>query len=205
MFLDEAAQAGQRTVEHIDSLLFVQDGDNPRIGLGAAVGWYKTDTGQAVLQTLAENGTWFTPTLAVYEVGLPSQGMDPKQVMPVLIAMTRLLKDKNIPLLAGTDTARRTFGDGPGLEPGKGLHRELQLLVEVGLTPLEAIQCATLQAARALHLERDFGTIEPGKIADFLILPEDPLGNIAATESVETVVTRGRILRGDWLTRFRGL
>jgi imidazolonepropionase-like amidohydrolase len=74
--------------------------------------------------------------------------------------------------------------------PGFGLHSEMELLVKAGLTPLDALRAATNTAAgtlRAGHL----GVIEPGKLADLLILDADPLQNISNARRIY------RVLKGD--------
>ncbi len=92
-----------------------------------------------------------------------------------------------VEFLAGTDTN----GWNPVL-PGFGLHEELALLVESGLTPLEALQCATRNAARYFGTLSDMGTVETGKVADLVLLNADPLKDIRNTEKIEAVVMRGR-------------
>jgi imidazolonepropionase-like amidohydrolase len=70
----------------------------------------------------------------------------------------------------------------------------MQMLVEqCGLTPLEAIAAATWQGARAIGVERSFGTIEAGKMADLVILRDDPSSDIHRTTSIATVVKGGVI------------
>ena len=90
-------------------------------------------------------------------------------------------------LLAGTDLAAR------GLYPGFSLHEELTLLVEAGLTPLEALQAATRNPARMLKLN-ELGTIESGKIADLVLLDADPLADIRNTQRIQAVVVNGKLL-----------
>ena len=92
-----------------------------------------------------------------------------------------------VPLLAGTDT--NPFN--PVL-PGWGLHRELALLVDSGLTPMEALQTATRNPARYFGKLDDMGTIEAGKAADLVLLNADPLGDIHNTEKIEGVMMGGR-------------
>jgi imidazolonepropionase-like amidohydrolase len=90
-----------------------------------------------------------------------------------------------------------TGTDGPGigrLAPGFGVHRELAILVEAGLTPLEALRAATINAAKALGQERGLGTVEAGKLADLVILNGDPLADITHVGAIEAVVSRGRLL-----------
>ena len=67
------------------------------------------------------------------------------------------------------------------------------LLVEAGLTPLQALQAATLTAAQALHHERDLGTIEPGKLADMMLIQGNPLQDIHAAKNVRLVFRGGRV------------
>ena len=90
-------------------------------------------------------------------------------------------------LLAGTDTNPLN----PVL-PGWGLHRELALLVECGLTPLEALQTATLNPARYFGKRNEMGTIEEGKAADLVLLDADPLADIRNTRKIAAVVLRGK-------------
>jgi imidazolonepropionase-like amidohydrolase len=76
---------------------------------------------------------------------------------------------------------------------GFGLDRELELYVQAGMTPLEAIQSATIVSARAMKLDRDSGTIEVGKRADLILVDGNPLANISDIRKVSRVVTNGRV------------
>jgi len=91
-----------------------------------------------------------------------------------------------VPLMAGTDAMN------PFCFPGFSLHDELELLVESGLTPLAALQAATLSPARFLGRSAELGTIEPGKIASLVLLRADPLADIHNTTQIEAVWSRGR-------------
>jgi len=88
-----------------------------------------------------------------------------------------------VPIVAGTDE---------GI-PGHSLHREIELYVEAGLTPLEAIQAATIVPARAMRLQNELGTVEVGKRADLVVLDANPLERISNIRSVRFVVTGGRM------------
>ena len=95
-----------------------------------------------------------------------------------------------VKIIAGTD--------GPGLGtlvPGFGLHHELQLLVESGLSPAQALRAATLTAAEALGKDKDLGSIEPGKLADLLIIEADPLADIRNASKIEVVMKGGKQYR----------
>jgi imidazolonepropionase-like amidohydrolase len=98
------------------------------------------------------------------------------------VATVRALHQAGIPIVAGTDQA----------VPGHSLHREMELYVEAGLSPMEALQAATLVPARAMKRDGDLGTIEPGKIADFLVVDGDPLADIRNLRKIAIVVKDGR-------------
>jgi len=76
----------------------------------------------------------------------------------------------HVPLLAGTDTPN------PYSYPGFSLPEELELLVSAGLSPMEALQTATLRAAKFLGVQRYLGSIEPGKVANLVLLDANPAG-----------------------------
>ena len=100
-------------------------------------------------------------------------------------ALVRILDREGVPIIAGTDTP------APWVLPGAGLIHELELLVESGLTPMNAIQAATGRAAQVLHRESDLGTIKPGRYADLLILDADPLADIHNLRKVSRVYMSG--------------
>jgi len=91
-------------------------------------------------------------------------------------------------LLAGTDVPN------PFTFPGFSLHDELALLVEAGLTPMEALQTATINPAEYFGQRASSGTVEKGKIADVVVLDANPLENIANTKRIAAVVVAGRLL-----------
>jgi hypothetical protein len=99
--------------------------------------------------------------------------------------LTGILHRAGVPLLAGTDTPE------PYCPPGTSLHQELELLVESGLSPAEAIRCATLNNARALGRDAQVGTIEPGKLADLVLLDANPLEQIKNTRAIAKVFRGG--------------
>jgi imidazolonepropionase-like amidohydrolase len=85
---------------------------------------------------------------------------------------------------------------------GLGLHVELESYVHAGLTPFEALQTATVNAAQALGVAGELGTIEPGKLADLTFLGGDPLIDIRNTRDVKRVMRGGRLfLVSDLLPR----
>jgi imidazolonepropionase-like amidohydrolase/Tol biopolymer transport system component len=76
---------------------------------------------------------------------------------------------------------------------GLGAHWELWMLQQGGMTPLEAIRCATINGARALGLDREIGSIEEGKLADLVVMDRNPLENIRNSESIAMVMVNGRL------------
>lgn len=78
--------------------------------------------------------------------------------------------------------------------PGFSVHDELGLFVQAGLTPLQALQTATINPARFLGLEESLGTIQPAKRADLVLLDANPLSDIHNTTKIHAVILRGRLL-----------
>jgi imidazolonepropionase-like amidohydrolase len=113
-----------------------------------------------------------------------------RQMFEKARAMVDRMHRKGVRLMAGTDAI-----DGYDV-PGFSLHQELSLLVEAGLTPLEALQAATITPARFMNRERDLGAIAAGKLADLILLDGDPLSDIHNTQKISGVISDGR-----WLDR----
>ena len=98
----------------------------------------------------------------------------------------RRLRAAGVTILAGSDAQSGVF-------PGAGLHRELALLVESGLTPAEAIRAATLDSARWLAdgKEPEIGSVAKGKIADLLLVEGDPTADLAKLAEIRAVLKGG--------------
>jgi imidazolonepropionase-like amidohydrolase len=101
--------------------------------------------------------------------------------------------EEGVPMLAGTDTPNAF------VVPGFSLHDEMELLVESGLLPLEALQAATINPARFLGAADSLGTVEAGKMADLVLLEANPLEDIRHTQRISAVVLDGQLLRRDEL------
>jgi imidazolonepropionase-like amidohydrolase len=110
------------------------------------------------------------------------------------IALLMDAVDAGVLVVAGTDKG----------VPGLSLQREIELYVEGGMTPLQAIQTATIMPARAMKLDKDLGTIEAGKLADLVVLDANPLEHIAAIRSARLVVSSGRLYECAALWRAAG-
>ena len=111
----------------------------------------------------------------------------------------KLIKAGNI-LTPGTDNYVGTapeFRREPKAiwtEPGMGTITAIEGLVELGMTPSQAIVAATKNGALACRMTKDLGTVETGKLADLLILDADPLANIANIRKLRTVIKEGRVV-----------
>ncbi|MBL8179819.1 MAG: amidohydrolase family protein [Bryobacterales bacterium] len=197
---EEAARAGQRSIEHLSGIFeaCTADGNLDRQLKQAMNLWpiaravsaqqmhetvrkaaatYDGSICAPLFRLFVEKRVWQCPTLcmlgAVQSAGLQVVGQ---------------LHRTGVGILAGTDAGNR------GSEPGDSLHRELELLVEAGLTPLEALQSATRNAAWFLGKQKEWGTIEKGRAADLVLLEANPLEDIRNTRRIAAVVLRGRVL-----------
>ncbi|MFN7979231.1 MAG: amidohydrolase family protein [Vicinamibacterales bacterium] len=99
------------------------------------------------------------------------------------LRIVKALHDAGVPVVAGTDEG----------VPGHSVHREIELYTEAGLTPLQALQSATIVPARVMKLDRELGTIEAGKRADLAILEGNPLDDIHNVRRVRWTVANGRL------------
>jgi imidazolonepropionase-like amidohydrolase len=88
----------------------------------------------------------------------------------------------------GTDT-----GGGSSI-PGIGLHHEMDILAEAGMTPMQVLQATTLNSAKFLRLEKSLGTVEAGKLADVVVLTADPLADIMNTMTIDAVIKDGQVI-----------
>lgn len=143
---------------------------------GAGDGWPA-----GVMETIIGRGIILAPTLAVTEVALPAG------VHSDLRDRVREFHDAGGRVVAGSDTAV------PGVFSGAGLIRELELLVDAGLSPHAALTAATSTAADAMRADH-IGAISPGRAADLLVVKADPLADIAAVRSVQLVLRDGRVV-----------
>jgi imidazolonepropionase-like amidohydrolase len=102
--------------------------------------------------------------------------------------LVKAFKDAGVPIVAGTDAGVS------GVVAGFSLHDELELLVQAGLTPQEALNSATLLSAQWLGIDKQIGSIETGKFADLVLLDENPLSDIKNTRKIAGVFVNGKWL-----------
>jgi len=147
---------------------------------------------------LSDNREKYIPprTLAIWKKAHAEQMrvLSPKgselhaQLLRKSMDMVAQMQKAGVKILAGTDAP------APYVFPGSSLHDELQLLVEAGLTPLEALQSATKSPAEFLHTAKDSGTVAKGKFADLVLLDANPLDDIRNTRKIHAVILRGKLL-----------
>lgn len=169
---------------------------------------------QTLVRTLIEKKVAVTSTLTVFELNTPGRPLPPgldvlvpqlrdqylqnrvrvegnaqsiyPRLFPKAMALEREFARAGGLLVAGTDPT-----GGGGVIPGYANHRQLELLVEAGFTPLEAITIGTRNGARYLGIEKRVGTLAPGLQADLMIVAGDPSRDISALRRVETVFRQG--------------
>ncbi|MBC8030169.1 MAG: amidohydrolase family protein [Pyrinomonadaceae bacterium] len=210
---EAAAHVGKAFDAHIE--LFIRNESEP-------VASYNEQKAAALFKRLAGNGTYAMPTLVLHRSlasgADPAFRNDPRlKYMPPNIRRlfdwelrfftsyqpvyerqlltTGAMHRAGVKVLAGTDTFNAYCF------PGFSLHDELELFVQAGFTPLEALQTATLNPARYLGLSSSLGTIEKGKIADLILLEANPLENVGNTRKIAAVVANGRYLPKESLRR----
>ena len=83
---------------------------------------------------------------------------------------------------------------GAGTDTLGSIHREIEMLASCGMSPAQALATATYQSARILGMENQIGSIEEGKIADLLVLEEDPVADLAALGRIKEVICRGNLV-----------
>ncbi len=192
--ISELIDWGVSTVEHADVFFISRLGS--RQGTfeewKAVYDWHFTPEGVKLFKTMASSGMWFTPTLAIFDSGWDSIGEPWDRLRTWYRDLAGLAHRKGVRLLAGTDVARKTGT----VQPGTGLHDELEHLVGIGLEPWEALRAATLYPARAFGRESEVGAVEPGMIGDLVLLGGNPLDDIRETRNIEAIVLRGRLLEG---------
>jgi imidazolonepropionase-like amidohydrolase len=175
----QAADSGQRSVEHVNE---------NKTCWPAVV--RMSDTAQTAepcdraAEAYIRNGTWLTPTLVLNHYM--------KQPMPPVQRFVRYMRRRGVKkFLAGTDTGP-AYWKQFGISPGVALRQELVYLVEAGLTPLEALQAATLNPATFFNFADSLGTVAPNKVADLVLLDGDPLSDIYNVMKIQAVVANGR-------------
>jgi imidazolonepropionase-like amidohydrolase len=227
----QVVEAGQDQISHIDYVAQIMhaplppDADRkPRIQAVLDID-LNSDAAQKALSFLKAHGTVIDPTIALMEfftatTAKPPVSFEPgiADVAPELVEqlsdvgpptdrsemvekafekdlqIVGALHRTGVPIVAGTDQT----------VPGHSLHREIELYVQAGFTPMEAIQAATIVPAHVMGVDKETGTVEAGKRADLIVIDGDPLADIRNTRNVELVVTGGKMYNSADLWRGAG-
>ena len=206
--VEEAIRLGQKTMEHfkgyiLDNRLTITQEDYVSSTKGADI-WlcptfstYRDELrGPEVLRILALPEMRYTS----WRDRLDWKERAHEPITPKIQALERILPmseeifKKLLPVgarfIAGTDSG----GGFALMPPGFILHEELRIIQENGLSPLETLKTATVNAAAAMGRSGEFGSIEPGKRADMVLLTADPLIDSANLSRIQTVIVRGIVL-----------
>jgi hypothetical protein len=184
---------------------------------------YDTLKGDSLYRQMVRNGTWSCPTLILYRplrftsdstlmqdsllqyiptsvredwhetftkrAKIIFDAADRKKSAEMRMFIVGDMYRTGVRLLAGTDMPN------PYTMPGYSLHQELELLVQSGLPPVEALRAATLNPAQFLGRETEMGTVEQGKWADLVLLNANPLEDIRNTRKIEAVIVNGKLVQ----------
>jgi imidazolonepropionase-like amidohydrolase len=205
----QGVEAGMDQINHLNyatSMMRGADGGRGPIDLNS-------ETARKVIQFFKDHHTVIDPTAGWGEMAGHSNDVDVASFEPGILGAPFVL-DSKFRGMGGNTTAEQMRARtaqtlaaigalhkaGVAIVPGSdtglvgyGLIRELELYVQAGMTPLEALQSATIVSARAMNLDRDSGSIEPGKRADLILVDGDPLANISNLRKVSQVVANGRL------------
>ena len=197
----DMVNAGVEVLSHADMLAYEGLSSLPKDATYSELGFQAANTTPveskvitSLLQNMKKHRTIFEPTLFIMTPLEEPPADDPnwqrfKVRLNHAYEVTRRANKMGIEIAAGTDAIG---GSSPNL------HAELQLLVnKSGLTPLEAITAATRTGAKVLGIEKDYGTLQTGKVADLVILSANPAEDIRNTQTVEAVMQGGKLYKRD--------
>ncbi len=148
-----------------------------------------------VMDLMKERGTWYVPTLSAGKF-TAEKAMVPGYY-PAIVAKKALAIS---PLMMNTFRAaigrgvKVAFGTDAGVFPHGDNAKEFAYMVEGGMAPLAAIQTATVNASRLLGMEKELGTIEPGKLADIIAVAADPVADITELQRMKFVMKDGVVV-----------
>ncbi len=185
--VDEAHRERRKVASHASALNGVHNSVESGVDT-IEHGQYIAD---ADLRTMAQKGTWFVPTLYVGEYVAEGRA---KAGAKVWLDMVRISADTfHRAVAAGVKIAFGT--DAGGFDWGINEAKEFSLRVKYGQTPAQALRSATVNAAELMGLQDQIGSIAPGKLADIVAVPGDPLTDISVLEKVSFVMKGGVVYK----------
>lgn len=191
--VETAHRMGRKVTAHAHGV----DGINSFLKAGGDSIEHGTYLDGESIAAFKKNGAYLVPTLMagdfVYRVASgPNNFLTPAQTAkaldagPKMLAMARRAHEGGVKIAFGTDTGVSAHGDNAG---------EFALLVRAGLTPLEAIQTATVNAADHFSLSSEIGSLAPGKSADLIAVKGDPLKDVTELQRVTSVIKGGVVYK----------
>ena len=189
--VEVAHRKGKRVTVHAGGAESVKEA--VRLGVDCIEHGYQLDEEAAVM--MAENGTYFVPTLFVtqYEGFLNHKGMAKHAVEKVREGAPAHAKAFQSALKAGVKIAA-----GPDFNPiSDTSFVEIEMLVKCGMSPLQAITAATVVSAELCDFSEQSGSIDPGKLADMVVVPGNPLENVHELRNARLVLRAGQIVGGS--------
>jgi len=148
---------------------------------------------KALFKLIADRGVFVSPTLAVFErqTGDKDTKDTHVQAFKTMETFVRLAHTAGARIVVGSHS------DVPHAKRGWAYQRELELLVESGLTPMQALVAGTMENARYFRISDRLGSIEPGKVADLVMVEGDPSKNISDMRRVKRVMLNGRWVQAE--------
>lgn len=218
--VEEGVSSGIRSIEHLSESRVFRECP----GKGA----YSAARCQPIYESIAANGVWQTPTGIFYQflpdvfsgksfphaeyasdraVELNRQNIEASKLDEKVLSILRSQNQTRLSAVGDILSYGGRFLAGcDGWVPGFCLHDELQWLTDAGLSPLQAVQAATINPARFLGREKTQGTVEVGKRAELVVLDGDPRIDIRNTRRIHAVVVQGKVLSRatiDWMIAAR--
>jgi imidazolonepropionase-like amidohydrolase len=221
--IKKAVEMGMKHMEHMDTMaraLLEQEGKDPRPAGTTSEAAVDPKLFPPLIDYMVKQGVYVNPTLVLSWAGGTERWRDQQALAKQLAAdpnlafvpadvkaawvrepgraragyaniaqFLRLYSEAGGKVLAATDTGCCTQ-----IVPGLSLHYEMQMLTDMGIPPMKAIQGATLWTAEVIGQDKDLGSIEPGKLADFTIIDGNPLADIGATKNVRLVIKDGQVM-----------
>jgi imidazolonepropionase-like amidohydrolase len=202
---DAAIRAGVRGIEHVTSFGTALAEPEATAKFKAAVSadsaarhqlrhWLwstidldKSPRAKPLLNLIVQEQVFVSPTLAVFEKRAGDKGASESDVA----GFANMLRFVGLCHQAGAKVVVGSHTSAPHAEVGRAYQRELELLVEAGLSPLKAITAGTLHNAQFFGAADRLGTIEPGKLADLVLIEGDPSRDISAMKKVRHVMLNG--------------
>jgi imidazolonepropionase-like amidohydrolase len=184
---DEAHRYNLRIMVHTGSPAETKDAVNAgadSIEHGILPGTDSTEFQDDIVRMMVDRGTYYVPTIAIAWAYQKTY----HKLFSALKKAIKQLHDAGVNIALGTDSGT------PGVVIGKAVHKEMELMVEAGLTPIEAIKAATSNAAQNIGKGNELGTIEEGKLADITVITGNPLEEVSRTRDIVMVIKDGKML-----------